>query len=150
MKQALLLVVVGLLSWGIAWVTRCRPVTPQIRNPSRSGKRALLATGIAFVATIALSPLLLPASNRYGSLEEMGFAGIGFIVLLGIPALAVWLITPAEFNVILNPEIVLSTVKLPVVLLVKTTGPVDEMGPVLVNALLWVINTLRLTPSNAV
>jgi len=99
-EQTLLLVVVGLLGWGIAWVTRCHPVPPRFRNTARSGKRALLATSIACVANTALIPVLLPAFRRYGGFgefREIGFGDIGFMALLGIPVLAVLLVTPAVF-----------------------------------------------------
>ena len=97
MELTLALVAAGLLSWGIAWMTRCRPVTPQILNPPSSGRRALLATGIACVATTALIPVLRPVVTRHESVQQMGFADIGFVTLLGTPVLAIWLVIPAFF-----------------------------------------------------
>ncbi len=97
MEMALLLTVVGLLAWAFAWITRCRPIMPQILNPPRSGKWALFATALACVATTALVPIFLPLVSQHESVQQMGFADIGFKALIGIPLLTIFLVTPAFF-----------------------------------------------------
>lgn len=95
--MTLALGVVGLLAWGLARLLRCRPAQPALPHTSRSGKRALLATGIVCLATFLLIPAFAPVMDRYQNFDDVGIADLAFISLVKLPVLAIFLATPAAF-----------------------------------------------------
>ena len=97
MRMTLLLGVVGVLAWAAAWIMRCRPILPTFIDPSRTGKRALLATGAACLATTLLLLVLLPVARQVNHTQTLTFALIALATAAQASFLAVWIATAAIF-----------------------------------------------------